>query len=43
LDLIWRPLDAFACGVAIELERQVRQRMARLRTITLLDAVAMSH
>ena len=35
-DFIWRLLAAFACGVAIGLERQIRQRTAGLRTITLV-------
>jgi putative Mg2+ transporter-C (MgtC) family protein len=39
-DFIWRLLAAFAFGVAIGLERQVRQRTARLRTITLVASGA---
>ncbi|RDV00027.1 MgtC/SapB family protein [Trinickia dinghuensis] len=35
-DFVWRLLAAFACGVAIGLERQIRQRTAGLRTITLV-------
>ncbi|MGF6759663.1 putative membrane protein YhiD involved in acid resistance [Paraburkholderia sp. GAS42] len=40
LDFIWRLLAAFACGIAIGLERQVRQRTAGLRTITLVASGA---
>ncbi|MCC8396552.1 MgtC/SapB family protein [Paraburkholderia sp. MMS20-SJTR3] len=36
LELFLRLLTAFACGVAIGLERQMRQRNAGLRTITLV-------
>jgi putative Mg2+ transporter-C (MgtC) family protein len=36
LEFIWRLLAAFGCGVAIGLERQLRQRTAGLRTITLV-------
>jgi putative Mg2+ transporter-C (MgtC) family protein len=39
-DFIWRLLAAFACGVAIGLERQLRQRTAGLRTITLVASGA---
>jgi putative Mg2+ transporter-C (MgtC) family protein len=39
-DFIWRLLAAFACGVAIGLERQMRQRTAGLRTITLVASGA---
>jgi putative Mg2+ transporter-C (MgtC) family protein len=39
-DFIWRLLAAFACGVAIGLERQMRQRTAGLRTITLVTSGA---
>lgn len=37
---VWRLLAAFACGVAIGLERQMRQRTAGLRTITLVASGA---
>jgi putative Mg2+ transporter-C (MgtC) family protein len=36
LDFTLRLLAAFACGVVIGLERQMRQRTAGLRTITLV-------
>lgn len=39
-DFILRLLAAFACGVAIGLERQMRQRTAGLRTITLVASGA---
>ncbi len=39
-EFIWRLLAAFACGVAIGLERQMRQRTAGLRTITLVASGA---
>ncbi|MGF6758583.1 MgtC/SapB family protein [Paraburkholderia sp. GAS42] len=39
-DLVLRLLAAFACGVAIGLERQMRQRNAGLRTITLVASGA---
>lgn len=35
-DFLLRLLAAFACGVVIGLERQMRQRTAGLRTITLV-------
>ncbi|MEX3957736.1 methyltransferase [Trinickia symbiotica] len=37
---VWRLLAAFACGVAIGIERQMRQRTAGLRTITLVASGA---
>jgi putative Mg2+ transporter-C (MgtC) family protein len=40
LDFVWRLLAAFACGVVIGLERQMRQRTAGLRTITLVASGA---
>jgi putative Mg2+ transporter-C (MgtC) family protein len=40
LDFVLRLLTAFACGVAIGLERQLRQRTAGLRTITLVTSGA---
>ncbi len=40
LDFLLRLLAAFACGVAIGLERQMRQRTAGLRTITLVSSGA---
>ena len=40
LDFALRLLAAFACGVAIGLERQMRQRTAGLRTITLVASGA---
>ncbi len=40
LEFVWRLLAAFACGVAIGLERQMRQRTAGLRTITLVASGA---
>jgi putative Mg2+ transporter-C (MgtC) family protein len=40
LDFICRLLAAFACGVAIGIERQMRQRTAGLRTITLVASGA---
>jgi len=40
LDFFLRLLTAFACGVAIGLERQIRQRNAGLRTITLVASGA---
>lgn len=40
LEFIWRLLAAFACGAAIGLERQMRQRTAGLRTITLVASGA---
>jgi len=40
LDFFLRLLAAFACGVAIGLERQIRQRTAGLRTITLVASGA---
>jgi putative Mg2+ transporter-C (MgtC) family protein len=40
LDFLLRLLAAFACGVAIGLERQLRQRTAGLRTITLVSCGA---
>jgi putative Mg2+ transporter-C (MgtC) family protein len=39
-EFVWRLLAAFACGVAIGLERQMRQRTAGLRTITLVASGA---
>jgi putative Mg2+ transporter-C (MgtC) family protein len=39
-DFLWRLLAAFGCGVAIGLERQMRQRTAGLRTITLVASGA---
>jgi putative Mg2+ transporter-C (MgtC) family protein len=39
-DFVWRLMAAFACGVAIGLERQLRQRTAGLRTITLVASGA---
>ncbi|MBR8008552.1 MgtC/SapB family protein [Burkholderia vietnamiensis] len=39
-EFIWHLLAAFACGVAIGLERQMRQRTAGLRTITLVASGA---
>src|SRR6202051_1163757 len=39
-DFVFRLLAAFACGVAIGLERQMRQRTAGLRTITLVTSGA---
>jgi putative Mg2+ transporter-C (MgtC) family protein len=40
LDFLLRLFAAFACGVAIGLERQMRQRTAGLRTITLVSSGA---
>ncbi|MEJ8799476.1 MgtC/SapB family protein [Trinickia caryophylli] len=40
IEFIWRLFAAFACGVAIGLERQMRQRTAGLRTITLVTSGA---
>ncbi len=40
LDFLLRLFAAFACGVAIGLERQLRQRTAGLRTITLVSCGA---
>jgi putative Mg2+ transporter-C (MgtC) family protein len=40
LDFVIRLLAAFACGIAIGLERQMRQRTAGLRTITLVASGA---
>jgi putative Mg2+ transporter-C (MgtC) family protein len=40
LDFAIRLLAAFACGIAIGLERQMRQRTAGLRTITLVASGA---
>jgi putative Mg2+ transporter-C (MgtC) family protein len=40
LEFILRLFTAFACGVAIGLERQMRQRTAGLRTITLVASGA---
>ncbi len=40
LDFLLRLSAAFACGVAIGLERQMRQRTAGLRTITLVSSGA---
>ncbi|RKP55715.1 MgtC/SapB family protein [Pararobbsia silviterrae] len=40
LDFFFRLFAAFACGVAIGLERQMRQRTAGLRTITLVASGA---
>lgn len=40
LEFVWRLLAAFACGVAIGIERQMRQRTAGLRTITLVASGA---
>jgi putative Mg2+ transporter-C (MgtC) family protein len=40
LEFVLRLLTAFACGVAIGLERQIRQRTAGLRTITLVASGA---
>ena len=40
LDFVLRLLAAFACGVVIGLERQMRQRTAGLRTITLVASGA---
>ncbi|WJF92027.1 MgtC/SapB family protein [Paraburkholderia bonniea] len=40
VEFILRLLAAFACGVAIGVERQIRQRMAGLRTITLVSSGA---
>ena len=40
VDFVLRLLAAFACGVAIGLERQMRQRTAGLRTITLVASGA---
>ncbi|WP_144137619.1 MgtC/SapB family protein [Paraburkholderia sp. BCC1884] len=40
IEFVWRLLAAFACGVAIGLERQMRQRNAGLRTITLVASGA---
>ncbi|MDH6153590.1 MULTISPECIES: MgtC/SapB family protein [Paraburkholderia] len=40
LEFFLRLLTAFACGVAIGLERQMRQRTAGLRTITLVASGA---
>jgi putative Mg2+ transporter-C (MgtC) family protein len=40
VEFVWRLLAAFACGVAIGLERQMRQRNAGLRTITLVASGA---
>src|SRR6202051_5373905 len=39
-DFVFRLLAAFACGVAIGIERQMRQRTAGLRTITLVTSGA---
>lgn len=39
-DFIWHLLAAFACGIAIGFERQMRQRTAGLRTITLVTSGA---
>ncbi|POM17928.1 hypothetical protein CSX04_06230 [Burkholderia cepacia] len=39
-DFALRLFTAFACGVAIGLERQMRQRTAGLRTITLVASGA---
>ncbi len=39
-ELTLRLFAAFACGVAIGLERQIRQRTAGLRTVTLLASGA---
>jgi putative Mg2+ transporter-C (MgtC) family protein len=39
-EFFWRLLAAFACGVAIGVERQMRQRTAGLRTITLVTCGA---
>ena len=39
-EFVWRLFAAFACGVAIGLERQMRQRTAGLRTITLVASGA---
>lgn len=40
VDFLLRLLTAFACGVAIGIERQLRQRTAGLRTITLVTSGA---
>jgi len=40
IEFVLRLLAAFACGVAIGLERQMRQRNAGLRTITLVASGA---
>ncbi|MEA3087657.1 MAG: putative Mg2+ transporter-C (MgtC) family protein [Paraburkholderia sp.] len=40
IEFVWRLLAAFSCGVAIGLERQMRQRNAGLRTITLVASGA---
>jgi putative Mg2+ transporter-C (MgtC) family protein len=40
LEFVWRLLAAFVCGIAIGLERQMRQRTAGLRTITLVASGA---
>jgi putative Mg2+ transporter-C (MgtC) family protein len=40
LDFVIRLLAAFACGIAIGVERQMRQRTAGLRTITLVASGA---
>ena len=40
LDFVIRLLAAFSCGIAIGLERQMRQRTAGLRTITLVASGA---
>src|SRR6202000_1451322 len=40
LEFFLRLLTAFSCGVAIGLERQMRQRHAGLRTITLVASGA---
>ncbi|WP_277188995.1 MgtC/SapB family protein [Caballeronia sp. BR00000012568055] len=40
IDFVLRLLAAFACGVAIGIERQMRQRTAGLRTITLVASGA---
>jgi putative Mg2+ transporter-C (MgtC) family protein len=40
LEFVLRLLAAFACGVAIGIERQMRQRTAGLRTITLVASGA---
>ncbi|WP_153101936.1 MgtC/SapB family protein [Paraburkholderia hayleyella] len=40
VEFILRLLAAFSCGVAIGIERQMRQRMAGLRTITLVASGA---
>src|ERR1700744_885390 len=40
LEFFLRLLTAFCCGVAIGLERQIRQRNAGLRTITLVASGA---